>query len=336
MPIVSIIIPVHNTRQFVEHAVQSVLGQTFTDFELLIVDDASTDGSRELVEQLAHRDPRIRFLALQTRAGCSHARNTALSMMSASQFVAFLDSDDAWHPEFLEHHITLLIESGSDCVGSFCWSTLIAEDGSVIGATRAMRASRYDIACFMTCLNPGGNGSCFVVKREAIEQAGPFDCSLTRGEDTDLWIRVLLSRPHAYFERIAKELTHYRKWGCSASAMFVSAAQLESMERRRQKYLGFIPLMHQATTLLMYMNIILSQRAADGLTQETGRETLKIWAHEIRRILGVRVLTMRGGARALLIALFGLGPWLAWMPIRSPLRRGKSLLQRKVGQLVGR
>jgi len=332
MPLVSIITPVHNTRRFIEHAVQSVLAQTFADFEMLIVDDASTDGSWELVEQLARRDARIRCRALKVRSGCAVARNVALSMMSDSQLVAFLDSDDAWHPQFLEHHIRPLLRSGPECVGSFCWSTLICERGNIIGATRATLCNRYDIAGFMTALNPGGNGSCFVVKREALDRAGPFDCSLTRGEDTDLWLRVLLSHSQAYFERIPRELTYYRKWQHSVSAAFVSAAQVESMEQRRQKYLAFIPMMHQAKTLLLYLNIVLSHRGTVSLARGKSREILETWAREIRSILGVKALTMRGGTRALMIALFGLGPWLVWKPIKAPLRRGKLLLRRTMGR----
>lgn len=335
MPLVSIVMPVHNTRQFIEHAVKSVLDQTFADFELLIVDDGSTDGSRELVEALARRDERIRFRVLNIRSGCAAARNAALAMMSDSRLVAFLDADDAWYPQFLQYHVERLLTSEPECVGSFCWSTLICEQGSSIGSIRASLCERYDLTAFMTALNPGGNGSCFVVKREFLDGAGHFDCSLTRGEDTDLWLRVLLSCPQAYFRCIPRELTYYRKWQRSASAVFVSAAQLESMEQRRQKYLAFIPMVHQARTLLLYLNIILSHRGAVSLAQGKSRAILEIWAREIRGILGIKALTMRGGARALLIAMVGLGPWLVWKPFKAPFKRGKLLLRRTMSQFVG-
>lgn len=108
-PRVSIIMPCYNAAATVERAILSVLAQTFSDFELIIVDDASIDNSVEIVNSLifASRDKRIRLIDLQENVGPSGVRNAAL-LAASGTFIAFLDSDDEFLPEFLEHHLLAL------------------------------------------------------------------------------------------------------------------------------------------------------------------------------------------------------------------------------------
>lgn len=99
MPFVSIIIPVYNVASFLPDCLDSVLNQTFSDFEVLCVDDGSTDKSIDILNQYAQKDSRIRILT-QKNKGCSVARNNALAV-AQGKYIAFLDSDDAYHPQFL-------------------------------------------------------------------------------------------------------------------------------------------------------------------------------------------------------------------------------------------
>src|SRR5579863_7279546 len=94
--LVSIIIPTFNRAYCIRHTVDSVVAQTHANWEVLIVDDGSTDGTRELIASTYSHDPRIRYL-YQPNAGVSHARNTGIAE-SHGEFVAFLDSDDVWKP----------------------------------------------------------------------------------------------------------------------------------------------------------------------------------------------------------------------------------------------
>jgi len=105
-PIVSIVVPVYNARRTLEATVESVRSQTREDWELLLVDDASRDGSADLVRSLAERDPRIRPLFLETNGGAAEARNAGVRA-TRGRFVAFLDSDDLWLPTKLEKQVAL-------------------------------------------------------------------------------------------------------------------------------------------------------------------------------------------------------------------------------------
>ncbi|MEL7113470.1 MAG: glycosyltransferase family 2 protein, partial [Pseudomonadota bacterium] len=106
-PIVSVIMPVYNTAKYVQSAIESVLVQTLTDFELLIVDDAGQDNSIALCR--AYDDPRVQIIS-QANRGLAGARNTGIRN-ARGQFIALLDSDDLWEAEKLEKHVAHLWQS---------------------------------------------------------------------------------------------------------------------------------------------------------------------------------------------------------------------------------
>ncbi len=105
--LVSIITPIYNAAKFIDATVRSVLAQTYKNWELLVADDGSTDNSRDIVEQYARRDLRIRLLRLDKNQGVAAARNAAIRA-ARGRYIAFLDSDDLWHPQKLEKHITFM------------------------------------------------------------------------------------------------------------------------------------------------------------------------------------------------------------------------------------
>lgn len=100
-PKVSVIMPVYNRERYLSQAIESVLNQTYQDFELIVVDDGSTDRSPEIIRKYAERDKRVRCAFHEKNRGVSAARNTALDM-AKGEWIAVIDSDDAWHPERLE------------------------------------------------------------------------------------------------------------------------------------------------------------------------------------------------------------------------------------------
>ncbi len=109
-PRVSVIMPVHNAAGFVAEAVASLRAQTFPDWELLAVDDASSDDSPAHLAGLASRDPRIRVVTSVRNLGAGGARNLAMDM-AQGRWLAFLDADDLWHPEKLERQISAMQET---------------------------------------------------------------------------------------------------------------------------------------------------------------------------------------------------------------------------------
>src|SRR5262245_22830573 len=106
MPAVSVIMPAYNAEPYLHLAIESVLRQTFTDLELVIVDDGSTDGTVAVAKAYAARDPRV-LLLQQSNAGPGPARNTGFSA-AQGRFFAFLDSDDEWDDTFLAEHLAIL------------------------------------------------------------------------------------------------------------------------------------------------------------------------------------------------------------------------------------
>ncbi len=113
MPQVSVIIPTYNRGQFIERAVQSVLAQTYTDFEIVVVDDGSTDDTVQLVLELQKADGRIRYLRHETNRGAQAARNTGIRA-AEGHYIAFLDSDDEWLPHKLEQQMALFGRRGQN------------------------------------------------------------------------------------------------------------------------------------------------------------------------------------------------------------------------------
>lgn len=100
-PLVSIIMPAYNAQKFIRSSIASVLNQTYSDWELIVVDDASTDSTADMVEQLTERDDRIKIIKLKQNSGAAVARNTAIKS-SVGQYIAFLDCDDIWNQDKLK------------------------------------------------------------------------------------------------------------------------------------------------------------------------------------------------------------------------------------------
>ena len=126
MPTVSVIVPVYQVEAYLPQCIDSILAQSFQDFELILVDDGSPDGSGEICDRYAERDPRIHVLH-KKNAGVSCARNSGLEL-AAGEYVTFCDSDDAYEPEHLEILLRRLLDNGADsAVTSF---KTVTEDGT--------------------------------------------------------------------------------------------------------------------------------------------------------------------------------------------------------------
>lgn len=108
--LVSIVMPSYNTAQYITDSIESVLSQTYTNWELIIVDDCSTDNTDEIIKRYLS-DDRIRYLKNDRNSGAAVSRNYALRE-AKGRWIAFLDSDDTWHPEKLERQITFMLEKG--------------------------------------------------------------------------------------------------------------------------------------------------------------------------------------------------------------------------------
>lgn len=192
-PRVSVVVPTRNRLSFLPRAVASVLGQTFGDLELIVVDDASTEDTAGFVEGLA--DERVRLVRRAARGGVAAARNDGIAAARAP-YVAFLDDDDVWLPQKLERQLPLL-DAGAAVVHSLIY---VADgDGRVFDAPsergfrlfREVAAAGYPYVWLLRRSSYQINT--FVVRRDAAEAAGGFDPSLPTVEDLafvhELWRR---------------------------------------------------------------------------------------------------------------------------------------------------
>lgn len=118
MSLISIVIPTFNAEKYIADTIESVLYQTYTDFEVLVVDDCSTDGTKKLIKNYSKVDPRIKLISLpENTGGPAEPRNVGVAEASG-EWVAFLDADDLWHPEKIEKQIELANSENADFVCS--------------------------------------------------------------------------------------------------------------------------------------------------------------------------------------------------------------------------
>lgn len=126
-PEVSVIMPAYNAERYIEEAVESVLNQTLSDLELIIIDDCSKDRTMEIVNRLSQSDPRIHVIKNKVNSGVAKTRNYGLEL-SRGKYVAFLDSDDIWHKDKLEKQVSLAKKSKADII--YSTYSLMTEQGT--------------------------------------------------------------------------------------------------------------------------------------------------------------------------------------------------------------
>lgn len=206
MPKVSIIMPTYNRSWLVGRAIKSVLDQSFKDFELIVINDGSTDDTDQVLKNFS--DDRIVVIKSETNDGLSHARNLGLHG-ATGELVAYLDSDNLWYPNYLE----VMCESfEKDIVMTYSGQNLLLVGGTkdspkVLG--RKTRNEDYNPAKMIS-----GNYidvNCVVHKRSLLEEVGYFDESLKVLEDWDLFVQIVIKFPFKvqHIDQILSEYYFY-------------------------------------------------------------------------------------------------------------------------------
>lgn len=191
-PKFSVVIPCYNSEKTISEAVDSVLKQSETDFELIIVDDGSTDGTSRIVSSM--EDDRIK-LVRQQNCGASAARNAGISA-SRGDFVAFLDHDDMWFPSFLEKAAEVLQkEPQTDMiVADQFWQTRPGEFDGTFYECANFDASKKSMAFEDLIKRNVISTSACIVRKETLLQCGCFDETLKVAEDYLLWLTIAARR----------------------------------------------------------------------------------------------------------------------------------------------
>ena len=214
--IVSVIMPVYNAAKYLETSLLSIVNQSFNNWEIVLVDDCSTDKSPEIIAKFQSQYPNIIYHRLEQNQGAAVARNTALNI-AKGRFVAFLDSDDIWESQKLESQMAFMIET--QAFASCTASDTIDNDGKLLGKIRNV----IDVIDYKFLLhNTMVSTSTVMVDRN---KAGKFQMPLLRsGQDYATWL--MLMRNGNVFRGINQVLTHYR-----ISKKSLSSNKLDSLRQ---------------------------------------------------------------------------------------------------------
>ncbi len=208
MPAVSVVIPAYNHAKFLKGTIQSALAQTWRNYEIIVVDDGSTDNTRDVVASFS--DPRIRYI-FQDNQGLSGARNTGIRA-AGGEYLAFLDSDDEFEPEFL--HVCVEALTIDRALGAVHTATRFIDQSSQI----LPRVEAYTLAgeAFKRQLRRGGffPPVSAMARAECVHEAGLFDTTLTSLEDWDMWLRINQRHP---MRSLPQPLVRYRVYPGSMS-----------------------------------------------------------------------------------------------------------------------
>ncbi|MDS0281796.1 glycosyltransferase family 2 protein [Haloarcula onubensis] len=187
-PAVSVVVPTYNRAQTLGAAIESVLGQTYERFELLVVDDGSTDQTQSVVE--GFEDPRIRYRRFEGNRGANVARNAGIRNANAD-LVAFVDSDDTWRPEKLARQVERMRETPDRVGVVYTGYWLERPSGREYGPDPGRKDLEGDIYEALLA----GNGrfiptSTALVRRTCFDRVGYFDEALPRQQEWELWLRI--------------------------------------------------------------------------------------------------------------------------------------------------
>ncbi|ABA20467.1 Glycosyl transferase, family 2 [Trichormus variabilis ATCC 29413] len=216
MPTISVIIPAYNAERTILATISSVQQQTFSDFELIIINDGSTDRTLELIQNI--QDERLKIFSYEN-GGLPVARNRGISLASG-EFIAFLDADDLWTPDKLELQLAALQQNPEAGV-AYSWTYFMDEQGksSIPGVSLFFEG---DVQANLLVNNFLASGSNPLVRKQAIESVGDFDSNYKACEDWDYWLRLSADWN---FVVVRKHQIFYRQ-----SATSMSSTKVKNME----------------------------------------------------------------------------------------------------------
>ncbi|MCL1471490.1 glycosyltransferase [Argonema antarcticum] len=183
-PLISVIIPVYNSKKTIRETIDSVLQQTFSDFELIVINDGSTDLTLDIISSI--NDPRLKLFSY-SNAGAAVSRNRGFSQ-SSGEFIAFLDADDLWTPDKLEAQLKALQENPQAAV-AYSWLNVINESSEFVRGGN-YRTENGDVFAKLFLIPFVESGSNPLIRRQSFVDVGGFDESLTASQDYDLYLRL--------------------------------------------------------------------------------------------------------------------------------------------------
>lgn len=216
MPKVTVVIPAYNSMTYLPETLKSVLKQTFTDFEVLIINDGSTDHIISWTSEI--NDFRVKLIS-QENSGVSEARNTGIRNAQGN-YIAFLDADDLWDSTKLEKQVQCL-ESKPEVGLVYTWTLWIDQNGKSMGNVTAAHLEG-NVGEKLLLGDVVGNGSSAMVRKDCFDTVGLFDPEQSGTEDCDMWSRIAMFYPLAVIKEI---LVYYRQHPAGISRNYAKMAE---------------------------------------------------------------------------------------------------------------
>ena len=238
IPLISVVIPLYNGAQYIHRSIQSVLDQSYTEFELIVVDDGSDDGGGDIV--LEFTDTRLR-LVRQENAGVSAARNKGIAE-GRSKYIAFLDADDEWNAGFLDAVVNLTNKYPQAGIYGAGYR-MVFPKGPVVEVTaeEAINQQTWLLVTDYFYRSNGGSlihASGVMIPRHIFEELGSFKVGEHHGEDLEMWARIALHYPIGYDTRI---LFSFHQTGMIKKKRFHKLPKYEPHVRMLQAFLNNTP-----------------------------------------------------------------------------------------------
>ncbi|HEY9625276.1 MAG TPA: glycosyltransferase [Crinalium sp.] len=250
MPLISVIIPAYNAEKTIQETIESVLNQTLSDFEIIVINDGSQDKTLDILSTIS--DPRLQVFSYPN-AGGAVSRNRGFKH-STGELIAFLDADDVWTPDKLEAQWQAL-QANPDAKVAYCWTDLIDQSSRRLGPCCHITANGNVFAqLLLTCFVVSGSNP--LMYRQAFIDINGFDESLTASQDFDLYLRLAA---RYQFVTVPSPKLFYRISGNSMSSNMRRLEETSLMIRKRhfdQSPESLSPLLKRHSIANFYKSII--------------------------------------------------------------------------------
>ncbi len=214
--LVSIVTPSHNAEKFISDAIESVLDQTYKDWEMIIVDDSSSDNSTQVIEKYMQKDKRIRLIKSTKRQGPALTRNKAIEV-ALGKYIAFLDADDMWMPSKLEKQLKFM--NDNDLAFTYASYFLMDEEGNDLGLFTTNGEITYD-SILKTC-----SIGCLTAIYDVEKIGKIYMQNIPKGQDYTLWLAIMKRIKKT--KGVLEPLAYYRIQNISVSSNKLNAAKVQ-------------------------------------------------------------------------------------------------------------
>lgn len=313
-PRVSVVVPCYNYGRFVGAAVDSILAQSFQDFEAIVVDDGSTDNTPDVLRRIT--DPRVRVLRKEN-GGCADARNAGRALVRG-EFLTFLDADDLWRPTFLERQLEVL---DAEPAVSYCFTDLVrSHDGTLMPETQ------FDIASGVRRLpsRPAAVPGARVIEMDTFEALAPLP-------DPPGWLQASVLRTKTMDGALSKpgipnaeDLFLILQVYSRTRAAFIDEPLVEVRRHGNNSYRGLDQIRSAVVSVLqqVYADVDLPERHRQVLRERIGAEYCRrgwryFWDREMRAAAGQYAKALRWpGSRLNALSHLALLPAVPFLPRR--------------------